>query len=258
MANIKEVTVHGSNDWSKLKPINLSRIRPVDFPDDQYHPYEYDKHQITIHHTVSGDSDGGGRYGGASGDIASWLSDSARIATCMIIARNGVAYQCFSSKYWAHHLGIKSSLLHERGFDDWSSRNVKLNKESIAVELDSWGQLEKVGTGKYKTVYGNVVSISDDKVIEYNPEYRGEKYFEMYTKSQLKTLGELLLFWKDRYNIPLDYKGDKMFDINDRALGGEPGVWTHTSYRPYPDNHQKWDTHPDPNLKAMLRTIANL
>jgi hypothetical protein len=49
-----------------------------------------------------------------------------------------------------------------------------------------------------------------------------------------------------------------MFDINDRALGGEPGVWTHTSYRPYPDSHQKWDCHPDPNLKAMLRTIANL
>ena len=61
-----------------------------------------------------------------------------------------------------------------------------------------------------------------------------------------------------KYGIPLDYKGDKMFDITDRALGGEAGVWTHTSYRPYPDSHQKWDTHPDPNLKAMLRTIATL
>lgn len=250
MPTLEEVTVYGSNEWSKLKPINLSRIRAVDFPEDQYHPYEYDKYQVVLHHTVSGP--------GIRGDVNTWLSDEKRIATCIIIGTDGVAYQCFSSKYWAHHIGASKSLLQERGFDDWASRNVKLNKESIAVEIDNWGWLDKVGKGKYKTPYGNTISLSDDKVIEYNPEYRGKKYFQMYNKSQLKTLGELLLFWKDRYNIPLDYKGDKMFDINDRALGGEPGVWTHTSYRPYPDKYQKWDCHPDPNLKSMLRTISTL
>ena len=200
---LNEVKVYGSNEWSKLKPINLSRIRPIDFPEDQYYPIEHKKNQIVLHHTVSGDSDGGGRYGGASGDISSWLSNSSRISTCIIITRNGVPYQTMSSKYWSHHIGVKSSFLKERGFSDWSSRNVKLNQESIAIEIDSWGWLEKISNGKYKTVYGNVVSIPDNKVMEYNPEYRGEKYFEMYTKLQLKTVGELLLYWNKKYNIPL-------------------------------------------------------
>jgi len=250
MATIDELTIYSSNNWSKLKPINLSKIKGVDFPEDQYHPYEYDKKQIVLHHTVSGD--------GIRGDVATWLGNPARIATCIIVGTDGIAYQCFSSKYWAHHIGVPRTLLQDRGFDDWSSRNVKLNKESIAIEIDNWGQLEKIESGKYKTVYGNTVKISDTQVIEYNPPYRGEVYFQRYNVAQLKTVGELLLFWKQKYNIPLQYKGDKMFDINDRALGGEPGVWSHTSYRPYPDKHQKWDVHPDPNLKSMLRTVGNL
>jgi len=250
MATINELTIYSSNNWSKLKPINLSKIQAVDFPDDQYYPEETIKKQVVLHHTVSGD--------GIRGDINTWLSDTKRIATCMIVGTDGVPYQCFSSKFWAHHLGISNTLLKERGFSDWVSRNVKLNKEWIAIEIDNWGQLEKISSGKYKTVYGNIVDINDSQVIEYNPPYRGQVYFQRYNLAQLKTVGELLLYWKQKYGIPLDYKGDKMFDINDRALSGEPGVWTHVSYRPYPDENQKWDTHPDPNLKAMLRTIAAL
>jgi len=250
MATIDELSIYSSNNWSKLKPINLSKIQAVDFPDDQYYPFEEKKKQIVLHHTVSGP--------GIRGDVATWLSDSKRIATCVIVGTDGIPYQCFSSKYWAHHIGVPSTLLKERGFSDWTTRNVQLNKESISIEIDNWGWLDKVESGKYKTPYGNIVKINDSQVIEYNPEFRGKKYFQRYNVAQLKTVGELLLFWKQKYGIPLDYKGDKMFDINDRALGGEPGVWTHVSYRPFPDKYQKWDTHPDPNLKAMLRTIANL
>lgn len=248
MARIEEITIYGSNDWSGLKPLDLSKIEPVDFPEDQYFPYEHDKKQIVLHHTVSGE--------GVRGDINTWLSDKSRIATCIIVDHDGTPHQCFSSKYWGHHLGIPRSLLKERGFSDWSSRNIKLNKESIGIEIDNWGWLDKISNNKYKTPYGNIINLDDSKVIEYEPDYRGKKYFEMYTKEQLKTVAELLLFWNKIYGIPLDYKGDDMFDINDRALGGEPGVWSHTSYRPYPDNYQKWDCHPDPNLKSMLRTIG--
>ena len=258
MANIKEVTVYGSNEWSKLKPLKLSKVEAVDFPEDQYYPIVYKKKQIVLHHTVSGDASGGGQYGGASGDIRTWLGDEKRIATCIIVERDGTPYQCFSSKYWGHHLGIPRTLLKSRGFKDWSSRNVKLNQESIGIEIDNWGWLEKVSTNRYKTPYGNTITLDDSKVIEYDIEFRGKRYYEAYTKEQLKTVGELLLLWHKRYGIPLDYKGDKMFDIDDRSIGGEPGVWTHVSYRPYPDSHQKWDCHPDPNLKAMLRTISQI
>ena len=54
MAEIDEVTVFGSNKWSKLKPIDLSIIEPVDFPEEEYHPYEFQKKQIVeIIDTVS-------------------------------------------------------------------------------------------------------------------------------------------------------------------------------------------------------------
>lgn len=250
MPELDEVTVYGSNKWSKLKPIDLSIIEPVDFPEEQYHPYEYPKKQIVLHHTVSGR--------GVDGDIKTWLGDTKRIGTCIIVDYKGIPYQCFSSKYWAHHLGISSSLLKSRGFSDWSSRNVQLNKESISIEIDSWGWLDKVADNKYKTYYGNTITLTDDQVVHYPDGYRGKYYYEKYTDEQIKSVGELLLFWSKRYNIPLDYKGDEMFDINNRALSGEPGVWTHTSFRPYPEEHQKWDCHPQPELISMLRTIGTI
>lgn len=250
MPELDEVTVYGSNKWSGLKPINLSKIEPVDFPEDQYHPYEYQKKQIVLHHTVSGP--------GVRGDLNTWLGDKKRIGTCIIIDHDGIPFQCFSSRYWAHHLGVSKSLIKSRGFDDWTTRNVQLNKESISIEIDNWGWLEKVGDNRYKTYYGNIVTLNNNQVIYYPNGYRGKYYFEKYTDEQLKTVAELLLFWNKRYGIPLDYKGDDMFDINDRAIGGEPGVWTHTSYRPYPDKYQKWDCHPQPELISMLRTIGGI
>jgi len=41
-------------DWTTLKPLNLSLIEAVDFPEEKYYPLEYQKKQIVLHHTVSG------------------------------------------------------------------------------------------------------------------------------------------------------------------------------------------------------------
>ena len=73
--------------------------------------------------------------------------------------------------------------------------------------------------------------------------------FEKYTKSQIKTLAQLLIFWSKRYNIPLDYNED-MWGISNKALGGEPGVWAHVSYR-----KDKSDCHPQPELVEMLKSL---
>ena len=67
-------------------------------------------------------------------------------------------------------------------------------------------------------------------------------------------LGELILFWHDRYGIPVDYHED-MWDVSQDALDGTPGVWTHVSYRPYPE---KFDCHPQPELISMLRTLKSI
>lgn len=230
MAEIKEITVYGSNEWSDLKPLELDDEDLVLIDWDKYEREIYPKKQIVLHHTVSGP--------GIRGDLATWAKYESNISTCIIIERDGTINQLFSSKYFGWHLGC--------GKPD-------LDRHSIAIELDNWGQLEEKD-GKLITEYGNTVDVP---TVHYPEGFRGEQLFEAYTVEQLRATGELLLFWNKRYGIPLTYNED-MWDVSPKALSGTPGVWTHVSYRPWPARRNKWDCHPDPNLKAMLRTIAGL
>ena len=230
MAEIPEVTIYGSNDFSDLKPLDLSDddLQMVDW--DRYYKEKFEKQQIVLHHTVSGP--------GIRGDLATWKKYKSNIATCAILDRDGTINQLFSSKFWGYHLGAGKS---------W------LDKHSIGVELDNWGQLEEKN-GKLFTVYDSHVDVP---IVHYPKGFRGEQIFETYPIAQLRALGELLLLWNKRYRIPLTYN-EEMWDVSERALDGEPGVWAHVSYRPWPSSKNKWDVHPDPNLITMLRTVSSL
>jgi len=230
MPEIEEVTIYGSNQWSDLKPLDLKDedLLMVDW--DRYYKEEFDKKQIVLHHTVSGP--------GIRGDLATWKKYKSNIATCMVVERDGKINQLFSSKYWAYHLGAGKS---------------SLDKHSIGIELDNWGQLQD-RNGKLFTVYDSIVDVP---IVHYPLGFRGEQIFEAYTVEQLRAVGELLLFWNKRYGIPLTYNED-MWDVSPKALSGEKGVWAHVSYRPWPSTANKWDVHPDPNLISMLKTISGL
>ena len=230
MAEIKEVTVYGSNQWSDLKPLKLDDEDLVQVPWLKYYDDVYTKNQIVLHHTVSGP--------GIQGDLNTWKKYKSHIATCVIIDRDGTINQLFSSKYWGYHLGCGKP---------------ELDKHSIAVELDNWGQLEE-RDGKLYTVYDSVVDV---ETVHYALGFRGEQVFEAYPVAQLRALGELLLLWNKTYGISLNYNED-MWDVSQRALNGTNGVWAHVSYRPWPSKKNKWDVHPDPNLKSMLRTVSGL
>jgi len=225
-------------NWNELKPIELSKIKAIDFPDNQYYPIETTKKQLVLHHTVSGP--------GTAGDIQTWLSDAAHVATHFIIDRDGTPYQLFSSRYWAHHLGVTKDILTKYGFTDLQTRNVDLNQYSIGFEIDNWGFLKKGDDGKFRTVYGNVVNT---EIQEYPNLFRGERYYEKYTDAQIQTIGELLLYFNLKFNIPMNYNED-MWDMSKNALSGKPGVYTHVSYRP-----DKSDCHPQPELVEMLKSL---
>lgn len=230
MPEIKEVTIYGSNAWTDLKPLKLSDedLQMVDW--NKYYKDVYNKKQITLHHTVSGP--------GIRGDLATWKKFNSNIGTCVIIDRDGTINQLFSSKFWAYHLGCGKS---------------SLDKHSIAIELDNWGQLEEK-EGNLYTIYGNIVDVP---TVHYSTGFRGEQLFEAYHHDQLRSLGELLLYWNKRYDITLNYHED-MWDVSQNALNGDEGVWTHVSYRPWPSTRNKWDCHPDPNLKSLLKTLSSL
>jgi len=83
----------------------------------------------------------------------------------------------------------------------------------------------------------------------YEQGFRGFYGFEKYTDAQIEAVRELLVFWNERYKIPLDYHDD-MWDISNEALAGKAGVWTHVSYR-----KDKSDCHPQPELIEMLKSL---
>ena len=220
-----------------LKKLNLKEIITVDFPDDQYIRETTDKKQLVLHHTVSGQ--------GVNGDIAWWRSTADRVGTAIIIGHDGKIYQCFSSKYWAHHLGLKKT------------NNKALNMASIGIEIDAWGGLVRTNRLWYpakwnatlKKFVGNTFVNPITNVQVYEQGFRGFYGFEKYTDAQIEAVRELLVFWNERYKIPLDYKVD-MWDISNKALAGESGVWTHVSFRP-----DKSDCHPQPELIQMLKSL---
>ena len=221
----------------------VNRIKWTPLKDDQYYREEVQKKTIYLHHTAGSSS--------PAGAIKWWNETPERVATAFVIGgkptrpsddwKDGDLYQAFSSKYWAYHLGLKQEHL-----PPGSESSKLLNAQAIGIEICSWGWLTQKD-GKY-TSWANAVVPAQDVI---SLDYRGQRYWEAYTDAQLETLRELLLYLGDKFEIPLCYKGDAMFDLDMRAFRGEPGVWTHTSVR-----KDKTDCYPDPRLIKMLKEIG--
>ena len=220
-----------------IENLDLKKIIQVDFPDDQYYKTQTKKKQIVLHHTVSGQ--------GVEGDISWWRSTAAHVATCMIVGWDGQLYQCFSSKYWGHHLGVHAN------------NNLALNKAAIGIEIDSWGGLVRYNRlwypAKWDKVLKKHVANTNIRPVQnvqiYSEGYRGFYGFEKYTIEQLESVRQLLVFWHSKYGIPLIYD-PRMWEISEDALTGKSGIWSHTSFR-----KDKSDCHPQPELISMLKSF---
>jgi hypothetical protein len=216
-------------------------IKKVDFPANQYVQEMTKKYQAVLHHTGSGDD--------SRGDVYTWRSNTERVATPLIIERNGKIIQLFSSTFWAYALGISSR---SNTIDSKLKLKHTLREQGAAqVELDSWGRL-KFDDGVYKSWTGAIVP--NDKVITY-PKNCGTRHagnsYEKYTQNQIDSLRLLLLYWNSYHGIPLDYQKD-MWDVSIQALDGNPGIYTHCSYV---TANLRDDCHPQPELIAMLKSL---
>lgn len=204
--------------------LDTSKIVQVPLPETQYYKQEFAKKQIVIHHTVSGSN--------PTNVINAWKTNTERVATAFVIGGDGTIAQAFSSKHWAHHLGLKLA------------NNTVLNQQSIAIEVCNWGGITEKD-GKFYTAYNK--EISKDLIIDYGKSWRGYRYFHKYTSAQLESLRQLLVYLCDTYKISTEYH-PTMWDINNDALSGKNGIFTHVSYRA-----DKSDMHPQPELIEMLK-----
>ncbi len=217
---------------TKLPKLDTSKIVQVRLKETQYYKEEFPKKQIVIHHTVSN--------GNAKNVVAWWGKTPTRIGVAFVIDREGIIHQCFSSKHWAHHLGIKSA------------KNKQLNQQSIGIELCAWGSLKRSDlkssiVAQFTSSTGTIVP--NDEVIALEKPFRGSKYYQKYTDKQLKTLQILLNYLCETYQIPNTYNSD-MWDYSRSAMNGSTGIFTHVSYR-----KDKSDCFPQIEL---IKTIQNL
>ena len=217
------------------KELDISKIVQHDFTEREYMKDVYPKKQIVLHHTVSGE--------GVGGDVNWWLKDGSRVGTCILIARDGTIHQVFSSKYWAYHLG-ENGKDHTKMGVPYQRNDMK----SIGIEIDSWGGLTYYPEfDRWQSYTGTIVPTEDVEV--YEDKFRGYFGFEKYTPEQIESVRQLLVYWSDHYDIPLDYHSD-MWDLSVNALSGRSGVYTHTSYR-----SDKSDCHPQAELIEMLKVL---
>ena len=193
----------------------------------QFFSDKYGKKQIVIHHTVSS--------GKATSAQNTWNTTPERIATAFIIDGEGKINQCFSSAEWAHHLGCKTK------------NNTQLNRESIGIEICSWGGIKKKN-GKFFNVYG--YEVKAEEVVDLGKPWRGYQYYHKYNEKQLNSLKVLLEYLAFTYKIPITYNED-MWDISKKALNHNPGIYTHVSYRA-----DKSDCFPQPELIETLKSLT--
>lgn len=231
--------------------LNLSEIVQVDFPENQYYREETNKTQVVLHHTVSGPK--------ADGTISWWIQDPQRIATQFIIDAQGIIFQLYSSKYWAHHLGIKSDFIKKLGFKDYGTRNTILNKESIGIEISRWGGLLKDSTGYHPGKWDDTlkkespntkVTIPNENVQVLDKPFRGYYFFEKYTPEQIESTRKLVTYLCEKWGIQKTYNND-MWDVSKNAIGSNPGIYTHCSFR-----QDKSDLFPMPEMIEMLQNLG--
>lgn len=216
--------------YQDIRQSVLDRLFQTDFQQHNYFDEKVSKNQIVLHHTAGRDD--------ARGMYQYWSTQNIKIATCVGIQDNGNIYQGFHSSKWGYHLGVSGS---------------SLDKHSIGIEICNWGGLKKGNDGKFYAWPDDYssVTVPPEKVIEYPEGFRGFYYYERYTKEEIDSLRLLLLLWAEDYNIPLTYH-DNMWQMNDNALNGEDGVWSHVSYRP---ETEKQDCHPQSELIEMLKNL---
>lgn len=207
--------------------------------DDEYIKRETQKNTIWLHH-----SGGGSR---PDWTINGWeTNNGVKVGTHFVIGRksssddikvwNGKILKAIDDRYWIDHLGIET-------------KSEQLNSRSIGIELCNYGPLTLGKDGNFYNYVNKPVNKED--VVELETEFRGYKYWEKYTDSQLESLYKLITYLKKRWIIQIEsgiYNED-WFNYDEKwfSMGG---LRTHSQVRP-----DKFDLFPQKELIEMLNRL---
>lgn len=178
-----------------------------------YYEEETAKKKIVLHFTM----------GYLKGDIATLIKD--HVSVPFIIARNGIIYNLFASKYWSYHLG--------RGA---VGGNTAMSKECIGIEISNIGPLKKIGNNLVTTYRDNDVycTISETQhYIKLPQKYRGFEYYASFTSAQYDAIVKLLKFLCAKYNIPKVFANhEKRYNVlTESEFVNYKGIVSHVNCR---------------------------
>lgn len=241
--NITVDGLFGMQSYNKLYNIILN-VEEVPF-ENYYVKTVFPKKQIIWHHSAGWDN--------IRGMFEWWKNDGINhVATAVGINDEGKLYRGFDESFWAASIGATTDVFTNNGIplvysNGYVMNNIQLDRGAVAVEVGNWGTLTEKN-GKYYSWANAEVPAS--KVIELN--YKGVKYYEVYTDAEIKTLKYWTLLNAVRFDIPVVFSYDDCFNVSKKALGGIPGIFTHNSYIQY-----KSDVSPQPKLIEMAKSLID-
>lgn len=212
-----------------MSPELEKRLKMVDFP-YQFETWERLRPptQICLHHTASAP--------GVWGDIEWWKNDRQPVSTPLIVGRDGIGYQIYSSTRWAFSLGLSHPYYRQ------------VEEQTLPVEIDTWGYLT-FKNGKFYSWTGAEVPANEVCILD--KPHRGQKYFHKYAPEQIEFIRLILIYWRDKYGIPLNYTYETMFNLcNEAIYASKKGLYSHNSFRA-----DKTDIHPQPDMIKMLEGL---
>lgn len=242
----------------KVSYIGDNGLRIYDCPlnDDEYVKKETKKETIYLHHTAGGSrpdwSIGGWEKDYVKDKNGNPILDEngnlqpLRVGTSYVIGRksssttdslwDGKILKAFDDKYWAYHLGV-------------NTKGEELNSKSIAIEICNYGPLTLAKDNRFYNYVNK--PIDESEVVELENTFRGFKYYEKYTDTQIDSLRKLILYLKNKWGIKIE-KGiynEEWFNY-DKKWFTNGGLRSHTQVR-----SDKYDIFPQKEMIQMLNSL---
>lgn len=232
-------------------------------PSGEYFPGPVNKRWIFLHHTAG--------WHDPNGAVSSWGGDNrGAVATEFVLGgqsilgnndkHDGELIQVFPRGGYGWHLGTGNDAMH---------------RESVGIEVCSFGQVTKGGYQRYdanlkKYVWAALKPNSyytyvgteahPSQIVELSQAFRGFKHWHRYSDKQVEVLKEWIIYIANRDNIDpkkgiveqIKLKGPyAAFDMVDIPLcRNTPGLWLHTNVMA-----GKVDLFPQQEVIDMLLSI---
>ena len=225
-------------------------VTRLTLPSKEYVEEKTQKKMIMLHHSAGWDN--------VRGMFEDWANRPGRVATALGLNDEGQIFEAFDPWYWAYHIYIRSRgnklPEHLLYYKESASKAIYLEKITVGIEIANFGPL-KYRNGVYYAwpndygTRGKGVEIPEDKVYDFGVPFRGHRFYERYTDSEVGALKVLLKELGAEFNIPMEINGD-IFDVNQNFFEEKPGIYTHCSART-----DKTDVVPQQHLVDMLNSL---